>query len=293
MSEKQFPLHYIANEKTIYVWVDAAHGKISGTFLADDDEDCFATLTKALKKKNHKAIIDIVSLKFNLIDAINSFGGGQVGFEDGDLFYVNDNGDKTSVDTKLTAKIKSLIKAGKPADVLVKFLDNLLQNPDPRAIKDLYDFLIVNDFALTEDGCFLAYKIVGGDFKDLYTGTMDNSPGSVVSMNRNDVNPDPSHTCSHGLHICAKDYLPQYGGFYGSDSTSKVVVVKQNPMHVVAFPLDYRNAKARVCEYEVLGTLETHDRDYMREQIAKLESGVTIDTEGLKAIIKSALAEQA
>lgn len=282
-------LNYIANAQTIYIWMDTEHGKMSGTFLKDDDGVSFATLSKALAKGDNKTIKEIVSLKFNLIQAINSFGGGKVGFEDGDLFYVNDAGDKNSVDSKLTAKIKSLIAAGSSAEILVKFLDNLIGNPDRRAVQDFYDFLIVNDLAMTEDGHFLAYKIVREDFKDLYTGTMDNSVGKTVAMDRSKVNPNPQQTCSHGLHICSKDYLPHYGGFYGSGKPSQVLVVKVNPKDVVAFPMDYKNAKARVCSYEVIGTLASQNRDFLKEQIAKLEAGVTVDVAAIKKIIKSAV----
>ena len=286
---KGLKLNYIANDQTIYVWIDSDVGKMSGTFLKDDDTLSFKTLAKALKENDYKVIKEIVSLKFNLIQAINSFGGGKVGFEDGELFYVNNEGDKANVDSKLTAKIKELIAAGKSAEVLVKFLDNLINNPDHRAVQDFYDFLIVNNLAMTEDGHFLAYKIVRGDFKDLYTGTMDNSPGKVVAMDRSKVNPDPNQTCSHGLHICSKDYLPQYGGFYGSGKPSKILVVKVNPADVVAFPKDYNNAKARVCSYTVLGTIESEDRDFLKDQIAKLEAGVTADIEAIKKIIKDAV----
>lgn len=286
---KGLPLHYIANDQTIYIWIDSEHGKMSGTFLKDDDTESFGTLAKALKEKNNKVIKEIVSLKFNLIQAINSFGDGKVGFEDGELFYVNESGEKAGVDSKLTSKIKSLIQAGKSAEVLVKFLDNLIGNPDRRAVQDFYDFLIVNNLAITEDGHFLAYKIVRDDFKDLYTGKMDNSPGKIVSLDRSKVNPDPKQTCSHGLHICSKDYLPHYGGFYGSGKAHKILVVKVNPADVVAFPKDYRNAKARVCSYTVLGTIQSHNTEYLKDQIAQLEAGVTADVDAIKRLIKEAV----
>lgn len=282
-------LNYIANDQTIYIWMDTEHGKMSGTFLKDDDGVAFKTLGNALRTGDNKTIKEIVSLKFNLIQAINSFGGGKVGFEDGDLFYVNEAGDRNSVDSKLTAKIKSLIAAGSSAEILVKFLDNLIGNPDRRAVQDFYDFLIVNDLAMTEDGHFLAYKIVGSNFKDLYTNTMDNSVGKVVSMPRDKVNPNPNITCSYGLHVCSKDYLPQYGGFYGNNRTSKIVVVKVNPKDVVAFPMDYNNAKARVCSYEVIGELVSDNKEFLKEQIAKLEAGVTVDVAKIKQIIKDAI----
>lgn len=287
---KKLELRFIINEQTIYVWLNTEKGqKMSGTFLRAEDSVAFDTLAKALKEDNKKKIKELVSMKFDLIQAINSFGDGKVGFSDGDLFYVTEDGDKNPIDTKLTAKIKELIRTGADAGVLVKFLDNLLDNPNPRSIKDFYDFLIVNNLAMTEDGHFLAYKIVGPAFLDLYTGKMDNSPGTVVKMDRSKVNADPKHTCSHGLHICSKDYLPNYGGFYGKGGNgNKIVVVKVNPRDVVAFPLDYNNAKARVCEYSVVGEFVV--RETLKEQIAKIESGVTVNIEAVKKMIAEVMA---
>jgi len=286
---KKLELRFIINEQTIYVWLNTEKGqKMSGTFLRAEDPQAFETLAKALKEDNKKKIKELVSMKFDLIQAINSFGDGKVGFTDGDLFYVTEDGEKNPIDTKLTAKIKELIRTGADAGVLVKFLDNLLDNPNPRSIKDFYDFLIVNDFAITEDGHVLCYKIVGANFKDLYTGQMDNSPGMVVSMDRSKVNADPKQTCSHGLHVCSKDYLPNYGGFYGANKARKIVVVKVNPRDVVAFPMDYKNAKARVCSYEVIG--EFVATESLKEQIAKIEAGVTVNIEAVKRLIASAMA---
>lgn len=287
---KKLELRFIINEQTIYVWLNTEKGqKMSGTFLRAEDPVAFETLAQALKEDNKKKIKELVSMKFDLIQAINSFGDGKVGFTDGDLFYVTEDGDKNPIDTKLTAKIKELIRTGADAGVLVKFLDNLLDNPNPRSIKDFYDFLIVNNLAMTEDGHFLAYKIVGPNFLDLYTGKMDNSPGTVVKMDRSKVNDNPKQTCSYGLHICSKDYLPQYGGGYGSgNSKNKIVVVKVNPKNVVAFPLDYNNAKARVCEYSVVGEFVVTET--LKEQIAKIEAGVTVNIEAVKKLIAEVMA---
>jgi hypothetical protein len=287
-------LNYIINDQTIWVWlVDASGQKMSGTFLKEEDPAAFGSMESALKNKQMNKIKELVSLKFDLIQAITTFGDGKINFQDGDLFYVNEAGDTNPIDTKLTAKIKDLIRTGGNAEVLVRFLDNLVDNPCKRAQRDFYDFMIVNNLAMTEDGHFLAYKIVGHNFKDLYTGKMDNSPGKVVSIDRSQVDNDPNRTCSHGLHICSKDYLPQYGGFYGKNSPNKILVVKVNPKDVVAFPKDYNNAKARVASYAVVGEFVQSDAEYLKEQIAKIEAGVTVDIEKVKKLIAEAQSSEA
>lgn len=284
-------LNYIINDQTIWVWlVDANGQKMSGTFLKEEDPTTFGSMESALANKQMNKVKELVSLKFDLIQAINTFGDGKINFQDGDLFYINEAGDTNPIDTKLTAKIKDLIRAGSNAEVLVRFLDNLVDNPCKRAQRDFYDFMIVNNLAMTEDGHFLAYKIVRDDFKDLYTGTMDNSPGKVVSIDRSKVDSNPDRTCSHGLHICSKDYLPQYGGFYGKGSPNKILVVKVNPKDVVAFPKDYNNAKARVASYTVVGEFVQSNAEYLKEQIAKIEAGVTVDIAKVKKLIAEAQA---
>lgn len=136
------------------------------------------------------------------------------------------------------------------------FLENLMQNPSYRAVNELYDFLEASDLPITEDGHFLAYKRVSGEFKDIYTGKIDHSPETVVEMPRNRVNEDKNRTCSDGLHFCSHEYLPYYGS---SGMSNKIVMVKINPADVVSIPSDYNNAKGRCCKYYVVKELETDD----------------------------------
>jgi len=149
-------------------------------------------------------------------------------------------------------RLCALFEERLPVTNLLRFLDNLMDNPDYRAVNELYRFIEACDLPITPDGHFLAYKIVRSDYLDIYTGTFDNSVGNVLEMPRNQVNPDPHQTCSHGLHVCSREYLPHYGGFYGSGGQSRIMVAKVHPRDVVAVPMDYNNAKMRVCRYEIV-----------------------------------------
>ena len=131
---------------------------------------------------------------------------------------------------------------------MVNFLYNLMQNPLQSAIAELYDFLEACDLPLTKDGCFMAYKKIRSNYKDIHSGTMDNSPGKIVEMPRDNVNEDRMQTCSRGLHFCSKSYLPHFGSSEGN----RIVLVKVNPKDVVSIPADYNNAKGRACKYEVI-----------------------------------------
>lgn len=164
------------------------------------------------------------------------------------------------INNALTRQIIQMIRQGFKVDPLIKFLKNLQLNPSYRAVNELYDFMECADMiSITEDGCFLAYKKVRHDYKDIYSGTFDNSIGAVCEMERNMVNEDKNTTCSYGLHFCSRSYLSHYG----SSVDCRVMIVKINPRDVVAIPADYNNAKGRTCRYEVVGEVD----DWKTEQL--------------------------
>jgi len=151
----------------------------------------------------------------------------------------------------LTNRMLDMHNEGFNISPMSTFLENLMDNPSYRAVNELYGFLENSNLPITEDGHFLAYKRVTSDFKDLYTKSIDNAPGDVVDMPRNQVNEDKDQTCSVGLHFCSREYLPHY---YNQED-SKVIMVKINPRDVVSIPSDYNNAKGRCCRYEVVREL--------------------------------------
>lgn len=151
--------------------------------------------------------------------------------------------------TALNDRIIQFKDEGIPFEHLIKFWENLKQNPSFRAREQLFKFLEHNGHPLTEDGCFVAYRGVTEDFRDLHTKTFDNSPGSVCEMPREQVDDDPTRTCSSGLHVAAWEYASGFG--------PKKVEVKINPKDVVAVPIDYNGQKMRVCKFEVLKACES------------------------------------
>lgn len=156
------------------------------------------------------------------------------------------------IHNSLTERIIQMQRRNLNIEPMKKFLENLMENPSRESILELYGFLEKNTLPITPDGHFLAYKKVRSDFRDIYTGTKDNSPGSVVTMPREAVNPNRSETCSTGLHFASYDYM----GSYGVGDGTVIVVVKINPRDVVSIPTDYNNAKGRCCRYEVIAALD-------------------------------------
>jgi hypothetical protein len=147
-----------------------------------------------------------------------------------------------------------MLQEGFTIDPLVKFMENLMENPSNRSVTELYGFLEKNNLPITPDGHFLAYKRVREDYKDCHSGTMDNSPGKIVEMPRNKVDDNQNNTCSHGLHFCSEGYLKHFGG-------ARTVIVKINPRDVVSIPSDYDNTKGRACRYEVIGEVGVNPED--------------------------------
>lgn len=155
----------------------------------------------------------------------------------------------------IATKALELHRTGAPKPLLkfLAFLENLYQNPRSSIAERLYRFLEVGNMPLTDDGYFLAYKKVRGDWKDIHSGTMDNSIGKILEMPRVLVNDKDTETCSTGLHFCSYAYLDQFRS--NNSSTDRVVVLKINPADVVSIPTDYNDTKGRTCKYEVLSEI--------------------------------------
>lgn len=224
----------------------AISGVVNGkTFSIQKDFPGYEKVKEAINKRDANALEKLI----NVSAAINVFGKGKCKVVDGGVQY-----DGSPIANVMTQRIIRLMKDGFTVDPMLRFLENLMQNPLPSAINELYLFLEASALPITEDGCFLAYKRVDSNFKSKHAnpdGTYeDHSLGKKPSMPREKVDPNRHQTCSRGLHFCSLSYLPNYG----SDSSGdKIVIVKVNPADVVAIPSDYDNAKGRAWTYEVVG----------------------------------------
>jgi len=164
------------------------------------------------------------------------------------------------VESYIASRILELQELGLPIDPLLNFWKKVQKNPSRESKKDLFRFVEHNNFPITNDGNFIAYKKVGGDFKDLHTRQIDNSPGKIVEMNRKDVNGDRNQTCSRGLHVASYNYAKfDYGG--RADSNHIMLEIEVDPMDVVSVPVDYGSQKCRTCRYIVLGVCNGEIKD--------------------------------
>lgn len=184
----------------------------------------------------------------NIIDPVKvvlNYGRGNVSIQGDKLFWKGE-----PFAGVLATRMIQMLEDGFTIEPLVLFMENLMKNPSKRSVDELYGFLEKNNLPITPDGYFLAYKKVRNDFLDIHSGTMDNSPGTVVVMERNRVDDDKDKTCSTGLHFCGMSYLSHFG-----TQNDRTVIVKIDPADVVSIPSDYNGAKGRACRYTVLGEL--------------------------------------
>lgn len=216
-----------------------------------DTHPNFAKIIDAIRANDWDSVPNLVDMTRVIADYASA--NGDIEVKDGDVFYQG-----RPFANAITDRLLTMLEEDFPVEPLCNFLSNLKDNPSKRAVDELYLFLENNSLPLTPDGHFLAYKKVRDDYKDIHSGTFDNSVGQICEMPRNEVNEDRDQTCSDGLHFCSLEYLPNFG----SSTGNHVMIVKINPADVVSIPSDYNNAKGRTCRYEVIGEHEAENRDY-------------------------------
>jgi hypothetical protein len=246
-------------------------------FQADKTHPNYDRIIGAIKDKNW----DDVPTLMDRAHAINANGNGKITVVNGEVIW-NGNVLRNSV----TERILTMIDEGFNVDPMVAFLENLMKNPSQDSINELYGFLEKCKLPITEDGCFVAYKRVGGNWNDLHSNTVPNKPAALMtdeeratypkivgkvtirivdgmtelSMPREAVDSNRHRTCSDGLHFCSLDYL---GEFYGG--SGHIVLVKINPADVVSIPADYNDTKGRTSRYTVLSEIVTDNGNLQKD----------------------------
>ena len=253
---------YLIQGSNIIVVIDNKSHTISKSHFA------YEKIKKAIKKGKWDKVKDLIEPKKVVLD----YGEGNVSIKGDTLYWRGEE-----MHCSLSQRMIQMIRDDFPIEPLVKFMDNLQQNPSHRAVNELYTFLEGNNLPITPDGHFLAYKRVRDSYYDCHSGTVLNKPfakfsdedhkmvpykagvnknvrvsvendTTVVQMPRNRVDDDKTRTCSDGLHFCSLGYLDR---FYGE----RIVIMKVNPADVVSIPVDYGFSKGRCWKYQVVGEL--------------------------------------
>lgn len=245
MGENSVTLFNLLNGNKVTIFEDdARYAKFKDLILVGDYEEA--------ERQDVKMVVQSFaeyssSRNFNVV--VND-GVGTVQF----------SGQEYPLEEAITKRIVKMHGEGFDATPLINFLENLYNNPSKTAVDELFLFLDATELPITQDGHFIAYKVVSKDYLDIYTGKISNKIGDTVEMPRFAVDDKRNNTCSSGLHFCSKDYLAHYGST--KQETDRCVLVKINPADVVSIPSDYNNAKGRTCKYVVVG--EMNDSDWRK-----------------------------
>jgi len=206
--------------------------------LIDADHINFNAVVDAIRSNDFELAVELASVT----NFVRSVTGGAVSVNEHGVTYKGE-----PITSYLASKMVTFFNQGLPVEHYCTFLSNLMANPSMTARKELYDFLEAADLPITEDGCFLAYKAVRPDFRDIHSGKYDNSPGKRHVMLRSEVDDNRNRTCSYGFHAAAYEYAKNFMVYGG-----KMVAVKINPADVVSIPADYNNQKLRCSDYTVM-----------------------------------------
>lgn len=225
---------YLIQGKNIILVTDGKSHTISR-----DTHIAYNKIVEALKEQRWDDLRDLIEPK----KAIVNFGAGNVSIEEDEIFWKGQ-----PFHNSLSKRMIEMYLDGFPIDPMVRFMENLMENPSKRSVDQMYNFLERNSLPITEDGHFLAFKKVRKDnYNDIHSNTIYNGIGEIVEMARNGVDDNPDSYCSSGLHFCSESYLAHFGS-----SGDPVMILKINPRDVVSVPNDYNGAKGRCCRYEVV-----------------------------------------
>lgn len=239
-------LNFTISKKSITLFLD---GDI---FTVSAENANYPLLADELKKPKEERDFDLIRDLGSIKKMLQRLEIGRVVVTENEVLY-----DGVAVNSYLANRILELLAEGFDVSIWAKFMENAFNNPEEFARDELFGWLENAQMPITEDGCFIAFKKVRGDYMDCHTGKFDNSVGSYLEMDRELCNKDRNHTCSTGFHFCSKEYLPNFGG-------ERVMIVKVNPADVTSIPVDYNLAKGRCCRYEVIGELTSESSAYSK-----------------------------
>lgn len=205
----------------------------------------YRQIQERLLDQDFEGIENLINVQRSILDKLSE----KVTIQ-GDVLYYNGE----AIYDRLAQTVVEFFREGRSFHNLVNFMERLYLNPSRHSRTQLYEFLNRHNFAITDDGHFLAYKGVNTGFGSItrgpgvvngapQNGSLDNTPGNTLEMLRSDVMDDPSVACSYGLHVGTWGYARSFG--------QRVVEVKVDPADVVSVPNDCDFQKVRTCRYRV------------------------------------------
>jgi len=207
------------------------------------DHPSYGLVKKSLATSSEDELLQMCDVQKSMSNFVEKESKGRAVVSGGQVYF-----DGKPVHNTLSDRVLQFMKEGLPFSHLLKFMENVSENPSYQSQQELFDFLQNKSLPITEDGQFLAYKAVLNNWMDKYSGTISNKIGNVVEVKRGAVDDNRCNECSKGLHCGALDYVYGYGG-----GTDRIIIVKVNPRDAVSVPKDASFQKLRTCRYEVVG----------------------------------------
>lgn len=240
------PVPFIFTPTAITVVIDGRTQVVPAS--SPNFNDLKVALRKNAEEPEIKKILNIKSYVAQLSE-------GRADIVDGSLYF-----DGAPLAGVLAERVAQMFAEGLGVLPLLRFLNRVAQNPRKDIAQELYPFLESGRLPITEDGFILAYKMVRPDFKDVYSGTMDNSPGKVVSLASYEVvDSNRYNECSVGLHFCSLAYIEAGLASFVAPG-NRLLQLLIDPVDIVAIPTDFNRSKGRAWKYTVLRELDWNER---------------------------------
>ena len=228
-------------------------------------EPNFQDAVSAYRQSDWETLAEVV----NRPKLIEKYSDGNIKVYDGVITFKG-----KQVHNYVVDKIFELLNDGFDINPIVKFLDSRMANPSPTIQEELFQFLEVNQMAITEDGGFLAYKLTKNDGTPYYQGgSMVYKVGETMEMKREDVCNDRSECGGPGLYFGNKGYWNNSfdaNNRYAGDG--KMFIVKLMPEWVVSIPSAESQTKGRAYKMEVVAEYESVRETVNRNKVVGIEN---------------------
>jgi len=249
------------------------------------DNPNWSNILTALKGENESELVNLMSVRRTLENFGSELAPGAISIKNGQVYFRNEQLFGLDVDRILEFSSKGL-----PVSGMVSFLEKKLANPSRRSIESLYWFLENGNMPITPRGTFLAYKGVSNEFVSINTGheplisgtrlpngSILNTVGQTVHMERRYVTDDFNQGCGPGLHAGSINYAKGWG--------PHVVIVEIDPADVVSVPSS-EHEKLRCNKYTVIAEFivplnDTYTEEYHPELATPKEVKITPEIQAL------------
>ncbi len=265
-------LSFTIGKSSITVFIDGS------IHTVDSSHANFQPLLDELRKPPAERDRGAIKTYSTIRQFITRYEGGRIRITDAEVLF-----DEVAVSNYMTQRMLDIVAQGIDIEPWALFMDKVMDNPADYARAELYQWLEAGQMPICPDGDFIAFKKVRANYTDVFSGLFDNSPGTILEMDREACDPDRDRTCSTGFHFCSAGYLSQYPG-------ERVVVVKVNPSNVTAIPSDYKFTKGRTCRYEVVAELSSESAaryGVWRQPVAYLEDVAEFPREVITNLTKA------